>query len=320
MKFYDVYNGDADGLCALLQLRLSAPRDSVLVSGVKRDISLLNRIDAQHGDEITVLDISLDANRDALERALRHGARVSWFDHHYPGEIPADTAFVSHIDTDPAMCTSLIVDRYLGGKFRHWAIVAAFGDNLEQPARHLAATVGLDGAQTELLRELGTCLNYNAYGETLDDLLYSPIALFGKMKSFPDPREFVRASDIFEALRGQMHEDLSRAQAIRVRSIAPGSAFAVLPDTGWSRRVMGVYANGLARREPHTAHAIMVERAGGYKVSIRAPLADPRGASAVARAFHSGGGREGAAGIDFLPSAERDRLFVVMRETFPGVG
>ena len=83
---------------------------------------------------------------------------------------------------------------------------------------------------------------------------------------------------------------------------------------------MGVYANGLARQEPRTAHAIMVERAGGYKVSIRAPLADPKGASAVARAFHSGGGREGAAGIDFLPSAERDRLLVVMRETFPGVG
>ena len=46
---------------------------------------------------------------------------------------------MAHIDTDPAMCTSLIVDRHLGGKFRHWAIVAAFGDNLEKPARESAA-------------------------------------------------------------------------------------------------------------------------------------------------------------------------------------
>jgi hypothetical protein len=169
-----------------------------------------------------------------------------------------------------------------------------------------------------MLRELGMCLNYNAYGETLDDLLYSPIELFRRMKSFTDPREFVHATDIFSALQRQMHEDLSQAHAIRVQAIAPGSAFAVLPDTGWSRRVLGVYANELARREPHTAHAIMVERAGGYKVSIRAPVAEPRGASDVARAFDSGGGRLGAAGIDFLPSAELDRLFVVMRERFPG--
>jgi len=210
LKFYDVYNGDADGLCALQQLRLSIPRDTVLVSGVKRDIALLKRVDARCGDEITVLDISLDTNRDALERALQRGARVSWFDHHYPGEIPDNKAFVSHIDTDPAMCTSLIVDRHLGGKFRLWAIVAAFGDNLEQPARHLAAAVGLDRPQTELLRELGMCLNYNAYGETLDDLLYSPIDLFRKMKPFADPREFLRSTDIFDALQGRMHEDLSR--------------------------------------------------------------------------------------------------------------
>ncbi len=320
MKFYDVYNGDADGLCALLQLRLSTPRDAVLVSGVKRDIALLNRVDVQRGDEITVLDVSVDANRGALERALRNGARVSWFDHHYPGEIPHDPSFVSHIDTDPAMCTSLIMDRYLGGRFRHWAIVAAFGDNLEQPARDLANAVGLDGPETELLRGLGMSLNYNAYGETLDDLLYSPIDLFQIMKSFADPREFVRATDILGTLQEQMHEDLSQAQAIQVQPVAPGCAFAVLPDRKWSRRVMGVYANGLARHEPHTAHAIMVERTGGYKVSIRAPLADPKGASAVARAFNSGGGREGAAGIDFLPSAQLDRLLAVMREVFPGDG
>ena len=33
MKFYDVFNGDADGLCALHQLRLAEPRDAVLVTG-----------------------------------------------------------------------------------------------------------------------------------------------------------------------------------------------------------------------------------------------------------------------------------------------
>ena len=41
MTRYDVFNGDADGICSLLQLRLAAPCDAVLVTGVKRDIALL---------------------------------------------------------------------------------------------------------------------------------------------------------------------------------------------------------------------------------------------------------------------------------------
>ena len=57
--FYDVFNGDADGICALHQLRLADPRASVLVTGAKREIALLERVDAHPGDSITVLDISL---------------------------------------------------------------------------------------------------------------------------------------------------------------------------------------------------------------------------------------------------------------------
>ena len=44
MSYYDVFNGDADGLCSLHQLRLDEPRDSVLVTGAKRDIELLQRV------------------------------------------------------------------------------------------------------------------------------------------------------------------------------------------------------------------------------------------------------------------------------------
>jgi len=29
MRYVDVFNGDADGICALLQLQLSSPRESV---------------------------------------------------------------------------------------------------------------------------------------------------------------------------------------------------------------------------------------------------------------------------------------------------
>ena len=60
MKYYDVFNGDADGICALHQMRLAQPLQSTLVTGVKRDISLLKKVNAEQDDQILVLDISLD--------------------------------------------------------------------------------------------------------------------------------------------------------------------------------------------------------------------------------------------------------------------
>ena len=318
-NFYDVFNGDADGLCALLQLRLASPRDAVLVTGVKRDIKLLEKVDVQRDDEIVVLDISLDANRQALRRTLSNGARVSWFDHHYPGEIPVHPAFTSYIDTDPQVCSSLIVDRYLSGQFRAWAIVAAFGDNLEMPARDAAATLGLKYTDTESLREFGVCLNYNAYGESINDLLYPPADLFKLLKPFHEPLEFIRECDVFELLKLRMHDDLQRARAVPVEEIGRESAYAVLPNASWSRRVVGVYANSLARSDPQRAHAVFVARDGGHLVSIRAPLANPRGAEGLARAFKSGGGREGAAGIDFLPESDTNRFLDAMRLNYQRV-
>lgn len=312
-EYYDVFNGDADGLCALLQLRLSSPRDSTLVTGVKRDIRLLEQVNAQPDDEIVVLDVSLDANRQALLRTLNSGARVSWFDHHYPGDIPVHPAFTPHIDTDPQVCSSLIVDQHLGGQFRAWAIVAAFGDNLDKPAREAAATLGMKYTDTESLRELGVCLNYNAYGESIGDLLYPPADLFALLNPFTDPREFMRECDVFESLQKRIRSDLRRARSVSVTPIGNGSAYAVLPDASWSRRVVGAYANSLAQHDPLRAHAVLVARAGGHLVSIRAPLANPMGAADLARAFESGGGREGAAGIDFLPDSETDRFFDALR-------
>ena len=45
---------------------MAQPLASTLVTGVKRAIQLLQRVRAQAGDSVTVLDISLDRNRAAL--------------------------------------------------------------------------------------------------------------------------------------------------------------------------------------------------------------------------------------------------------------
>ena len=89
MAHYDVFNGDADGLCALQQLRLANPKSSQRVTGPKRDIALLERVNAKAGDSVTVLDISMAQNYAALQRLLAVGANVAYFDHHHAGDVPA---------------------------------------------------------------------------------------------------------------------------------------------------------------------------------------------------------------------------------------
>ena len=97
---YDVFNGDADGLCALQQLRLHNPLDDAhLVTGPKRETSLLCKIPLAEPTDIIVLDVSLRANHSDAVRLLRDGHRLTYIDHHNAGPIPEHKNFVSHIDT-----------------------------------------------------------------------------------------------------------------------------------------------------------------------------------------------------------------------------
>ena len=308
MQFYDIFNGDADGICALQQLRLAEPRASVLVTGVKRDVRLLERVTAAAGDELTVLDISLKANAGDLKRLLAAGARLRYFDHHAAGEIPRHANLKVFIDTAPDTCTSLIVDRYLNGRHRLWTVVAAFGDNLSGPAQRAASGLDLDAGDLERLRGLGECINYNAYGETVDDLHYHPADLFETVSHYRDPRDFIEGEPVYEVLRNALADDLERAAAIAPQAAGASTALYLLPDAAWSRRIHGFFANQLAQEHPKRAHALLVSGRGGYTVSVRAPLENPRGADTLCLKFETGGGRQAAAGINRLPEADCPRF------------
>jgi len=315
MKFYDIFNGDADGLCALQQLRLSHPCDATLVTGVKRDIALLGRVEAQAGDVLTVLDISLERNADGARRALAAGARIVWFDHHAPGEIPSHPAFESRIDTASTVCTSLLVDRHLEGAQRGWAITGAFGDNLGTVAQALAEASGFSAGDTDVLRRLGQCLNYNAYGDEVGELLVHPEQLARRMRPFRDPLAFARDDPTLARLEAAMREDMALARAVTPYSAADGVTVIVLPDEPWSRRVSGTLAHAVARDGPDCAHAVLTPGEGAFTVSIRAPLNAPQRAVDVAKRF-GGGGRAGAAGIDGLPADRLDAFVSAMREVY----
>ena len=317
MAYIDVFNGDADGICALHQLRLANPVDSVLVTGVKRDINLLKRVTTSSGDEVTVLDISLDKNRDGLNRLLEHGAQVQYFDHHFPGEIPQHPNLTATIDTAADTCTGLLVDRQLDGRYRAWAVTAAFGDNLDESATRAAQPLGLRQGQLEQLRELGICINYNGYGATLDDLYFTPDALFRKLQPYPDPFEFIAHDDAFKCLRDGYADDMSKTQALKPTFESPRHALYVLPAEAWARRVSGVWGNQLAQSNPARAHAVLTRRAdNGYVVSVRAPLRNKTGADELCRQFPTGGGRKAAAGVNNLPEDLYDQFASSFKQIF----
>ena len=69
----DVFNGDADGICALLQLRLQQPRESLRITGVKRDIALLERVNASSGDHVTVLGYLVGKESERFAKIARAG-------------------------------------------------------------------------------------------------------------------------------------------------------------------------------------------------------------------------------------------------------
>ena len=299
-KYYDIFNGDADGICALHQLRLDEPRDAERVTGVKRDVHLLDRVEAKAGDDITVLDISMKTNASALAILLARGVTCRYFDHHAAGVIPAHPGLNAHIDTAPDVCTSLLVDRYLSGRHRAWAVVAAFGDNLVAPAISAAQPLELDHTELARLHELGDCLNYNAYGESIEDLHYPPADLYQAIMPYRDPRKFMIDEPVFEVLKAAYKEDLERAGEIKPECSSDSAALYVLPDAAWCRRVNGLFGNRLAQEHTKRAHAVLVTKAGGYTVSVRAPLSNPQGADELCSRFETGGGRKGAAGINLL--------------------
>ena len=318
MKSFDVFNGDADGICALHQLRLSDPRpEAILVTGVKRDIRLLGKIRSARDSRITVLDISLDRNRDPLLQLLNQGNRILYADHHFSGDIPASNQLEALIDPAPTTCTSLIIDNYLEGRHGGWAVTGAFGDNLDESARQRARSLNLADADIEALRETGILLNYNGYGGSLDDLFFPPDQLFRLVSSYSDPLRFHAESPALATLRQGYREDMERAaEAGPIHQDAAGRVFE-LPDASWSRRVAGVFSNTLAREKPELAHALLTANPDGtLRISVRAPLADRTGADELCRQFPTGGGRAAAAGINRLPAEQRDRFLSSFSQQF----
>ncbi len=303
MELVYAFNGDADGLCAAHQLRLRDPRPAALVTGPKRDTRLLDRIPTTEGLEIVALDVSLKANLASLERLLDGGAECKFFDHHDYDELPSHPRLRLFLDTTPSINTSWLVDRYLEGAHRLWAVVGLFGDNMAETARSLAGDIN----ETELseLRLLGKLLNYNAYGARLADLHFDPAALLVAMTPFSDPRVFARETEFVLKLQSARERDLQAAA--RVPKLRENVV--CLPNEPWARRVHGEFANEWVLREPNAPLAVLVQNDDEtWLVSVRVPRDGSGDAASLCRGFPGGGGRRWAAGIPALSEEHLPRF------------
>ena len=300
---FDVFNGDADGIIALLQLRLAEPKASTLVTGVKRDISLLKQVVNQGASSVTVLDISLEKNAEALSTLIAQQVDVFYVDHHRSGDIPRSSHLTTLINTDANTCTSLLVNDYLKGQYAHWAIAAAFGDNMIQSAQLLAEKVGLTATQQKSLSDLGIYINYNGYGRSVEDLHFPPAELYQALLAYPEPLALIEdKNSVFYALETAYQQDMAQAESAAVLADNNSAKVVMLADAPWSRRVSGVFGNELANQSPDKAHAVLTLNADHtYTVSVRAPLNNKQGADEICIQFPTGGGRAGAAGINNLP-------------------
>lgn len=316
---FDIFNGDADGIFSLHQMRLENPRPaSVLITGVKRDITLLSRVIDRKHCSISVFDISLDSNSQFLNTLLSNNNSVEYFDHHFAGDIPDSPLLQYKIDVSPETCTSLIVNASLNGKYARWAICGAFGDNLHQRAEQLADSSNLTKKQTKGLRSVGELFNYNGYGSTLSDLHFHPEELYKSVYDFEDPFDFLASSPIIKTLQEGFDSDLEMALGQKETPATGRNTVYFFPNAPWARRIQGVFSNLKAREEIDIAHALIVENDdSSLRVSLRAPLTDKRDADTICKLFPTGGGRAAAAGINSLPASMFDDFLIQLNAVYP---
>ena len=278
------YNGDADGICSMVQWGLVHGIDGNTVTGVKRDIELLKKINPENGDEIIVMDISLARNHSKASELIQSDIKMTWFYHHLAGE--PIVGLEAHIDTSSDVCTARIVESYLGVK-SDWAQVALHGDGLSEHS-----------SKPEF-KELGELLNYNGYGADLEDLHFHPDELMRICLESQTPASFLQ-TPTFEALRNGFNTDMEN-----VDSVVEIDGVYMLPNEAWARRVVGVMAHRINSTGPGP-HVIAIDKGDVLQISLRG-----RNGIGEICAMFGGGGRETAGGIDALP---KDEVTALMNE------
>ena len=315
MADWDLFNGDADGIFSLVQLRREEPRNATLVTGVKRDIALFERIRVQAGDRVTALDISMARNTDGLRAVLGAGASVFYCDHHRAGEVPDHPGLTALLDAAPESCTAALIDGHLQGTQRAWAVCGAYGDNFQGLAARLGEGLSLP---MDALRELGELVNYNAYGMSEADLRIHPAELYERIVVHDGPVAFLESErQLVRALREGRAADWAAADRAELLHDSPALSARRLPASPASNRIGGPLGNRVSERDPARGHVILTDLGNGTdRVSLRAPRRAVRETAGEIATRFGGGGRAAAAGIDALDRSALPDLLRALESAF----
>ncbi len=322
-----IFNGDADGIISqhILTLELGSP--ALRITGLKRDIELLKKLPGNWEGDIQVCDISLKPNLNAVKKILNQGqSKVSWYDHHEPGEDFDHENLEKHIHESSGLCSAAIVHNVFGQKYPLWASMAAFGDNIPDLALALVQKVNsgkhseITAAELALLRRGGVLLNYNAYGESLNDLRFDPLALAKYISDFSSALDFAQDQSIFGPLENQLSEDQAYFAGLKPIRQSPWAQAFSIPSEPWARRYAATWANERVLAKPWQALATLTSLTdGSYSVSIRARREKEKSnpsAADLASEFPTGGGRKLAAGINRLAKEDLEKFLLRFEEFF----
>lgn len=127
-----VPNGGADHFRGAPQRWRAACAGDRLVTAVKRDIRLLDRVDARAGDSVSVGDVALGGNRESFAALRAAGVRLASPDHHFAENILTSPMRAEHVKTVAETSGGMIFSADLGGLFRPWAVAGAHGDDLRR--------------------------------------------------------------------------------------------------------------------------------------------------------------------------------------------
>lgn len=322
-KYIDVFNGDADGIFSLIQLRKSYPITTydkqILITGVKRDIALVSQIDNNlaNDSKITVLDVSFDKNHKDVNRVLEHCQSLFYCDHHKADKLFEHKNLVTVINTEPTVCTGLLINNMLNDENILWAVAAIYGDGLDSVASGYVERLGLTQTQCNQLKELGVLVNYNGYGNSVTDLYFDPADLYQRLVNYDNPFEVVADSESpYQLLKQGYDADIAKAKTSE-QLVDSDIIAVILEDAPWARRISGTYGNQLAATNSDKPVVIVTDNPhGSYSISLRAPKSNPYGASTICSQFNTGGGREGAAGINELPKSDLAKFIEVVRNYY----
>ena len=248
----------------MLQLRLANPAPSELFTSPSPPTGLLERIPAQPGNKVTICNLPLEPNRLQLWRLLVNGVEVRLYDQSFTEERILHPRLIVTIDSSAGLSTSQIVDISLGGVYRRWALVGAFGRSGRMISDLFAHSLALTHIQRVHLQTLGELITYNA---NIADPCYrciEPAALYAALSKYQDPLNFFESEPVASELEAMRKDDLQNALALQPYWTDNYANVYVLPDVPWGHRATNGLNTQLATLAPHKANAVIGPARDGY--------------------------------------------------------